>query len=333
MTSDGHDLAVDILSLSGECIARVPVTKFRSSASSVPADATGSSSPPTAVTVRDVREYLRDSKGIPLTRLQLVSANDVLEDRCKLAELPQPLSLTLVTLTETAWSTDGRWEGLLLLAARKADATAVKGILQRQINPNCVDTTGRTPLFIAAGDGHADIVQVLHEAEADPNKAKQSGMGPLYVAAQNGHLEVVRMLCNCGVDQDIALGPYSVTPLFAAAQNGHADVVELLCTARADKDKARQSGMTPLCVASQNGHVEVVRILCTAGADKIKAKLDGEAPLHAAVRRGLVEVVRSLCQARANLEQVDGSGMTSLDIATWGEHEECRAVIEGLWHS
>ena len=64
--------------------------------------------------------------------------------------------------------------------------------------------SGKTPLYLAAGNGHLDVVRHLVEVGADKDRAENEGATPLYVAAQNGHLDVVRHLVEVGADKDQA---------------------------------------------------------------------------------------------------------------------------------
>jgi len=69
-------------------------------------------------------------------------------------------------------------------------------LLEREdVDPDPVDTGGRTPLWCAAGRGHSEIVKMLLEREdVNPNQAAQYCQTPLPSAAWSGNLEVVKML-------------------------------------------------------------------------------------------------------------------------------------------
>ena len=66
------------------------------------------------------------------------------------------------------------------------------------------DSSGATPLYIAAENGHLDVVRHLVEVGADKDQANIQGATPLYIAAQKGHLDVVRHLVEVGADKDQA---------------------------------------------------------------------------------------------------------------------------------
>ena len=54
------------------------------------------------------------------------------------------------------------------------------------------ETSGATPLYIAAQNGYLDVVHHLVEVGADKDQAQNRGATPLHIATQNGHLHVVR---------------------------------------------------------------------------------------------------------------------------------------------
>ncbi|EWZ49027.1 ankyrin repeat protein [Fusarium oxysporum f. sp. albedinis] len=63
------------------------------------------------------------------------------------------------------------------------------------INIDGKDSSGRTPLLLAAEHGHEAVVRLLLEGGAHTNAAdKIEGRTPLSYAVDNGHEAVVRLL-------------------------------------------------------------------------------------------------------------------------------------------
>lgn len=92
---------------------------------------------------------------------------------------------------------------------------------------------------------------------------------------------------------------HGTTPLYAAAVQGRADTAALLLEAGAPPD-AESAGLgaegTPLCAAACWGYLDAVRVLLAHGADP-------------------------------GLREDHGTGLTPLEWATAGSHEETAAVL------
>lgn len=172
--------------------------------------------------------------------------------------------------------------------------------LDDAVGPRC-----ETVLFIAARRGCAETVKFLCESGASLEKAQTSGVTPLHVAAAAGHWSVVRSLCKVRACPDRAELTRGTTPLLSAAEQGHVKVVEALCASRAQKDQASLDGVTPLHVAVQMGNSPVAQMLCRAGAQRNKANAQGITPLHIASAMGHEELVRFLCLEKAEPNRRD----------------------------
>ena len=92
--------------------------------------------------------------------------------------------------------------------ARSGDAVAVAEALAftpsprrgRQVDEELADSSGFTPLLLAAWHGHADVVSALLDASCDVNRRLPDGTGAIYLAARNGHAEAVDILLQAGVE-------------------------------------------------------------------------------------------------------------------------------------
>lgn len=91
-----------------------------------------------------------------------------------------------------------------------------------------VNSSGKTPLMVAAAEGHADGVHLLLKRGAHRNLHHRSGwithdrLGfrdtALHLAAERGSLEIVQLLCDAGADMN-ARAEWSMTALmYAGAQ-------------------------------------------------------------------------------------------------------------------
>ena len=93
------------------------------------------------------------------------------------------------------------------------------------------DTTGNTPLHIAAYHGYQQTVRdLLASHEYEVNCTNSNDKTPLHLACHMGHLAIVRtLLCEFGADVN-SQDNENDTPLNKAALGGHTDVVRALIT-------------------------------------------------------------------------------------------------------
>ncbi len=78
--------------------------------------------------------------------------------------------------------------------------SVVKFLFERAGDTEESDSTGRTPLMVAAQCGYLDIVDYLVMNGAHTMAVDQCGNTPLHVAAAANHVAVVHYLCN---NQDV----------------------------------------------------------------------------------------------------------------------------------
>ena len=146
---------------------------------------------------------------------------------------------------------------LLHEAAEKGDVQEVKRLLERGEDVDVRTTRERTPpdetkpAFLSALESTLD----------------SSGSTPLHVAASNGHAEVVALLLENGADPN-AKNRIDVTPLHMAAMDGHLPVVELLVAHGADVNARQCANQTALHLANWKGRRKVVKFLKRHGGVK-----------------------------------------------------------------
>jgi len=103
-----------------------------------------------------------------------------------------------VRRTAAATTSDSPLAGCILAddrdAVRRMLATATKDVLGRD------DTTGITPLALAAMGGDGEIVAALLDAGADPDATNRDGSTALHAAAFMGQADVIRLLLDRGAD-------------------------------------------------------------------------------------------------------------------------------------
>jgi ankyrin repeat protein len=188
------------------------------------------------------------------------------------------------------------------------------------------DSTGTTPLMVAAAFGSEEAAGILIASGADPNAHDGiHGATPLHFAAMAGQGVVVRLLLAHGARLDIRdwLGE---TPLHYAAVYNRGSMIELLAAAGADLNLANNAGLTPFNLASRHGRTagaamlsrlgarqgglgeavnagDLVRVLklIRGGADVNQPELPGTA-LHLAAAKGYIAIAAALLDAHADIE-------------------------------
>lgn len=84
---------------------------------------------------------------------------------------------------------------------RDADIAGLERLLSCDADlVRATDSTGATPLHIAAALGRADAARLLLANGADPDAADDSGLTPLHFAAGALHGDIVDMLLSAGAD-------------------------------------------------------------------------------------------------------------------------------------
>ncbi|RPA96377.1 ankyrin, partial [Choiromyces venosus 120613-1] len=126
---------------------------------------------------------------------------------------------------------------------------------------NAVDTSGQTPLFIAAG-GNPMAVKYLLGHSADANTVTGALETPLIRASQHGQAVIVRMLLakeKTDVNKRDLLG---LSALYWAASMGCVKATAaLLEDPRQVLGRYFGESNTPLRVARNKGHGEIVKML------------------------------------------------------------------------
>ncbi|KAF7181190.1 hypothetical protein CNMCM7691_000319 [Aspergillus felis] len=153
------------------------------------------------------------------------------------------------------------------------------------INPDPIDSLGRTPLWLSAKFGHFSIANMLlDDGRVDLNpKDVQYHLTPLTLAAQHKRANVAKLLISTGAAKLDVKNISGRTPLSFAAENGQNDLVTILAAAdNVDLNSKDNKGLTPLAWAKRNGQVEVVENLLTIAKTR-SVRLDVECPLPVTV--------------------------------------------------
>ena len=186
------------------------------------------------------------------------------------------------------------------------------------------DTSGNTPLHIAASCGHQQTVRDLltsHKYEVNCMDSKHRT--PLHLACYQGHIDTVRtLLCEFGADAN-ARGSQNDSPLDHAALGGHTDVVCALITEFDSSPQVRGfEGRTLLHHACQGGHLKLVeKLVSEFKLDPMAVSDTGDTPLYIAALCGQKEVVRELItRYKCPVDCRGFRNKTPLHMACYGGH-------------
>ena len=169
-----------------------------------------------------------------------------------------------------------------------------------------------TPLWCAAAWCKFDLVKLLVISGANINHKSRVGSNPLFMACQYFHSNRARQVLLGKPDVPVQL-----------------DLVKFLVENGADVRAVGRNGNTPLTVAALSGHKDpsLVLYLLEQGADPNANNSHGSTALHFAAEKGCLETVKELVKYGAQLDVVDAEGLTPLQRACCGCHDE---VVEWI---
>ena len=223
----------------------------------------------------------------------------------------------------------------LHIAASRGHQWTVRVLLTfHEYEVNCVNSQHRTPLHLACIEGHIDIVRILLcEFGADINAQDFQNSTPLNFASLGGHTDVVcALITEFGCSPQVR-GFEGRTLLHHACEEGHLELVEKLVSEfKLDPMAVSDTGDTPLHIAALCGQKEVVRELISTYKCPVDCRGSwNRTPLHTACGNGNLSVVRMLLlEFGADVNSQDGQNNTPLDVAALGGHTDvvCALITE-----
>lgn len=246
---------------------------------------------------------------------------------------------------------DGHGHTVLMLAARRGRADAVRALLTAGADAGAVSPTSKsTPLMLAVTGGHesAALELVPHSGQVLNLSSGKKNVTALHTACTKGLARVVAALLAAGADatledrrtfQAIHYAAYydqagclrellkggvkpasskgNVSPLHWAAFAGSVPCATLLLDmARIPVDVMDKDMATPLLWAAEHGHVAVAEYLLSRGAGVDAEDVFSSTPLGTASEHGHADVVTLLVGAGADLQDCDDKGRTPLHRAS-----------------
>uniref|UniRef100_A0A2N9HEC5 Potassium channel n=1 Tax=Fagus sylvatica TaxID=28930 RepID=A0A2N9HEC5_FAGSY len=171
----------------------------------------------------------------------------------------------------------------LCFAALRGDDLLLHQLLKRGLDPNELDSNGRTVLHIAAGEGSENCVNQLLEYGANPNIRDLDGNVPLWVAMLGDHEPVIKLLLDNGANLHSGdIGQFACT----AAEQNNLKLLKEIIRCGGDVMHCKTNGATALHIAVSEGNTEIVKFLLDQGADIDKPDFDGWTPRALAEQQG-----------------------------------------------
>ena len=151
-------------------------------------------------------------------------------------------------------------------AVKNDDASTVKNLLQRGLDPNTRDETGQHGLFIALRESSLKAAKTLIDwPKTDLNAANKANETPLMMAVLKGQVAMAAAM----LAKEADVNKPGWAPLHYAATAGHIELITLLLENHAYIDAESPNGSTPLMMAAQYGTASAVKLLLEEGADPL----------------------------------------------------------------
>jgi ankyrin repeat protein len=178
--------------------------------------------------------------------------------------------------------------------------------------------------FTAIRQDQPDVVIALLNRGFDPNTPNPEGLSGLYLALRTSSLKVAGVLIDWPKTNVEIRTPQDESPLMMAALRGNLELCKRLIGRDADVNK---QGWTPLHYAATNGHVAVIELLLENNAYIDAESPNGTTPLMMAAHYGSAAAVQELLQAGADPTLKNQLGLTAIDFAFRGGHQDSAELI------
>lgn len=183
----------------------------------------------------------------------------------------------------------------LFRAARADNASSVRSLIERGVDPNIRDEHGQTVLLVAIREPSPKVVDLLVASpKVNVEMRNSKDESPLMMAALKGQQDLVTKL----IARDADVNKPGWTPLHYAATNGHVAIMRVLIDNYAYIDAESPNGTTPLMMAAMYGSPEAVKLLIDEGADQSLKNQQGMTALDFAKRANRGEAVQMLSRAQ-----------------------------------
>lgn len=195
--------------------------------------------------------------------------------------------------------------------------SAVRSLLDHDVNPMLRDPLGATALHVAAEspESTTDLMEMLIKRGVDLNAVTRQGETALNLGIRRKSEDIVKILLKHGADCEIAPND-GWRPLLAAVATGDVNIVKLLLDHRVDVNTVNDTGWTALMFVADRGYDKIMKMLLEAGADLHLKTAINQTPLHKALYHGSKPAIELLLSYGANPLAVDVFGQSCMDWAS-----------------
>lgn len=221
----------------------------------------------------------------------------------------------------------------LHLAAKYGDIAIMTQLLDAQADISAADRDNKTPLHEAVENGHSGIVYLLLQRGSKINARSSGNKTPLHIALENYRPNIALLLLdyvpnNAETFEFDIQNSDGATPLILAVERNYFVVVRVLLERGAEADMEGPRGRTALHLAAKFGQDHILNILLENNAYENHTDLEGNTALHLAARRGHGECIKRLLEAKASPDIRARDGLTPLDVAcSRGQTSAAEALI------
>lgn len=243
-------------------------------------------------------------------------------DRPEVAEMCLKRGARVTTVNSTGWSP-------LHLAAEKGNCDLARLLIGHNAKIEIKTVVGWTPLHIATMNCNEAMVRLLLEHEADLSTEDKNGQTTWLHAIQKGDLATIRTLLDFGASHYPGNRRASIQHAFEdLVRRGSTEIIELLLHNGIEIDISVGFGVKSLLTAAEEGRASIVKLLLDAGTD-IQGKDDrGRTALHLAAMNGHYQVVCLLLERGADPNVVNKFGRTAEYWASNNGHAQVSRLLK-----
>jgi ankyrin repeat protein len=152
----------------------------------------------------------------------------------------------------------------LFSVLREKNVAGLRGILERHVDVNFVDSDGNVPMAVAIEFANLECVKLLSAAGCDLDFGGKES--PLHTAIRLRKTDIVDYLLHCKVDVQ-RLNSENESPLYSAVRVRDLNLVRVLTDRGIDVNSLNNNNMSPLYIAVGLRCIPVVKYLLNNGAN------------------------------------------------------------------
>ncbi|KAK6509749.1 hypothetical protein TWF481_004479 [Arthrobotrys musiformis] len=214
----------------------------------------------------------------------------------------------------------------LHMAASRGDGKIAQFLLDQGLNTEQQDSTGRTPLDLAAGSGHVGVVSILLAKGADvfvspwTPRDRQHGRTAVRSAAKHGHLQVLKLLFEhkdheTSTDKSEGWDDNRGICLHDGITGRHENVVEYIMDPIAEERLEQiypRSTVAQIAIRTENLSMVKLVLKKRTRVEEIKRTWE----LHSALGKGNLDIIKLVINSGADINARSERGDSAIHIAT-----------------